>query len=121
MAWTELKTLCQILVSISEIILIVQLTFIGGLFFRKFTIERYRIIEVKNIDTGVTTNSEIDFEYGIFSGSDGTDRKKMELHRIKFLDENNAEKTIKVPLTSIEAKLLSQDIMHNYNNQYTII
>jgi hypothetical protein len=98
-------------VSITESVLTVKRIFLGGLFVKKIIIDRNGIFEVTNIDAGVTTTSEIDFENGIFSGGDGTDRKKFELYRIKSLDKSSAEKTIKVPLASIEANLLSEQLL----------
>lgn len=98
-------------VSIIEEDLIVRRLFLGGLFVNKFSLNRNKIIQLTNIDTGVTTVSEIDFEYGVFSGGDGTDEKRFELYRIKFLDISGVEKTIKVPMAAIEAKILSERLL----------
>jgi hypothetical protein len=97
-------------VSITETALTVKRIFLGGLFARKFSVDRNRIIEVANIDTGVTTDSEIDFEFGIFSSGDGTNKKKFELYRIKQLDRTDSETTIKLPLTQVEANILSEQL-----------
>ncbi len=98
-------------VSITEEVLTIKRMFLGGLFVREFTLDRNKITQLTNIDTGVTTTSEIDFEYGIFSAGDGTEEKKFELYRIKFVDKYGAEKTIKVPLAAIETKLLSERLL----------
>lgn len=98
-------------VSITEAVLTIKRIYLGGLYIKEFVFDRNKIIEVSNIDTGVTTASEIDFEYGIFSGGDGTDKKKFELYRIKVLDENGSEKTIKVPLAALEANILSERLL----------
>jgi hypothetical protein len=95
------------LIIISEAVLVVKRIYLGGLV-RRYIIDRNTIIEVTNIDTGVTTTSEIDFENGIFAGSDGTDKKLFELCRIKYLDEAGAEKAIKVPLEAKEINILSE-------------
>jgi hypothetical protein len=92
---------------INDAVLIVKRIYLGGLV-RGYSIDRNTIFEVTNIDTGVTTTSEIDFENGIFAGSDGTDKKLFELCRIKYLDEAGAEKAIKVPLEAKEINILSE-------------
>lgn len=74
---------------------------------RKFVFDRNKILEVKNIDAGVTSASETDYGYAIFTSGDGTERKRFELHRLKFLNKNAVEKTIKVPLTQTEANIIN--------------
>lgn len=99
------------IVFITEASLEVKRIFFAELFTRKLSVDRNKITEVINIDTSVTTASEIDFEYGIFTSGDGTDNKKFELYLIKYLDGTSAERTIKVPLTQIEAKILSERLL----------
>lgn len=94
-------------VSVHEAVLRVKRFLLGGLFIKSFIIECNRIIEVTNIDAGITVASELSFEYGIFSGGDGTDQKRFELYRIKYADEAGVEMTRKIPLTVHEAVILN--------------
>jgi hypothetical protein len=59
----------------------------------------------------ITTDSQIDFEYGIFApGSSDDYSKKFERYHVKYLGNSNTERSIKVPLSPIEVGILTKII-----------
>ncbi|MCU7548584.1 hypothetical protein OCK74_05620 [Chitinophagaceae bacterium LB-8] len=98
-------------VSITDTTLTIRRFFAGGLLQKGTKIEKSKINEIRNIDTSITTNSQIDFEYGVFAPGDVDNQtKKYEIFKIKYaFGENN--KSIKVPLLQLEADILNRVIL----------
>jgi hypothetical protein len=87
--------------------LIIKRILLGGWLIKNIVNEDNKVIDITNIDTGVTA-SAWNIEDGPNFTGDGTDKKKLELYRIKYLKESNKEAEIKLQLLRMEANIINK-------------
>jgi len=94
-------------VDITNESLIITKYYLGGFIKLKTMIDRAKIIALKNIDAGMSTDNQIDFEIGVFQPTGNDIPKKYELYRIDYQNKNNQIRKAKIQLSKEEEILLN--------------
>lgn len=94
-------------IDITKESLIITKYYLGGLIKLKTRIDRAKVIVLKNIDLGMSTDNQIDFEIGIFQPTGNDIPKKYELYQIDYKNGSNQFGKLKVQLSKEEEVLLN--------------